>query len=779
MKFKIFNLMLFLSLLWQEKLSGQCYWNDNKGIKTPLGTTIQRFNWRADDYYVYTKSNQTIGTQIKSPFTGLSNANDNIKGFIDQNVKDNDPDQGWELLTKQFGSSGDPYLFPTLVLYNRHIGIIRTFVYVPDIPNFSKNTGRIEIRFSYPTSVKKESALLSPLQNPQSALDHFVKKVASNTLQRASYFGGLFWMYADFPVAYDPCSCRHFTEIDIKPQFINIEQVNLVTATQSSAAMSGGSPASAFTGISQPFNYFGKGIEAGTKKGANIGLSVGYISNLLNTYVLPNFDTKRTVQTIGPDDTNPRDITIGSNFRIPDFIKTNFGAAGTFLGLVEYFVSGGSTTAMASPAVNYSITGTITDSIIGQNTQIYVPGSPWDDNTLNGGAGSAIKSQPVYNNSLGVFALMETPKSVGSYDNPFLSLNSVNQPSVFKLKLDKNFIEDLKYVVNPSSNLVVDNISTALVVTTTFEQVKTKFNQPSEPMSSGSVNISEHKPIPNPEQFQRKRIFTCSSPTMSFDCLKDYVISISLNDATLTEFLSKIQLNVTLKDVTTGKLYYHVAQYLLRPTNVSNNSITINDFSNIPLNLNVSDLTLTSNLTLKAWQNIRLSGNINTNGFKLNLISGGKVDIGNIALSPAISIDIKTPADCGDRTPQPMAGNLVQSFCNNSTKYNPIVPTSARNEDEEASSLKSQTTTTTSLSISPNPFNNQLSIQYELQEATQVTVSLSNALGQVVKVLVNEKVEAGSYQINESTADLPSGVYIVSMKTPNGLKTQKVVKQNN
>jgi hypothetical protein len=778
MKFTIFNLMLFLSLLWQEQLYSQCYWNDNKGIKTSLGTTIQSFNWRADDYYVFTKSNQTIGTQIKSPFTGLSNANDNVQGFINQNVKDNDPAQGWELLVKNFGSSGDPYPFPTLVLYNRHIGIIRTFVYVPDIPNFSKNTGRIEMRFSYPTSAKKESALLSPLQNPQSALDNFVKKVASNTLQRASYFGGIFWMYADFPVAYDPCSCRHFTEIDIKPQFINIEQVNLVTATQSSPAISGGSPASAFTGISQPFNYFAKGLESGTKKGANIGLSVGYISNLLNTYVLPNFDTKRTVLSIGPDDTSPFTTTVGSSFRIPDFIKTNFGAAGTFLGLVEYFVSGGNTTAMASPAVNYSITGTITDSIIGQNAKIYVPGSPWDDNTLNGGSGSAIKSQPIYNNTLGVFGLIETPKSVGSFVNPIPSLNSVNQPSVVKLKLDKNFVEDLKYVVNPASNLVVDNISTSLVITTTFNQIKTKFNLSSEPMSSGSVNISEHKPIPNPAQFERIRRFTCSSPTMSFDCLKDYVLSISLNDATLTDLLSKIQLNVTLRDVTTGKLYYHVAQYLLRPSNVPDNSITINDFSNIPLNLNVSNLTLTSDLTLKAWQNIRLSGNINTNGFKLNLISGGKVDIGNLSLSPNISIEIKTPASCGDRTPQPMAGNLVQSFCSNSAKYNPVVPT-FKGEDEDISSLKSVKVITTALSVAPNPFNNQLSIQYELQEASQVTVSLSNALGQTVKVLVNEKVEAGSYQINESTADLPSGVYIITMKTPTGMKTQKVVKQSN
>jgi Secretion system C-terminal sorting domain len=79
----------------------------------------------------------------------------------------------------------------------------------------------------------------------------------------------------------------------------------------------------------------------------------------------------------------------------------------------------------------------------------------------------------------------------------------------------------------------------------------------------------------------------------------------------------------------------------------------------------------------------------------------------------------------------------------------------------------------------PNPFNNILTINYDVTEATNVTISIMSTLGQVVKVLVSDKVEAGSYQINESTADLPTGVYIVTLQTPTGFKTQKVVKSNN
>jgi hypothetical protein len=776
MKFKTFSLLFFAILLWHKQLYGQCYWDKNQGINIKLASTIDSFNWRADKYYIFTNSNQTVETEINSPFTGLSNANDNIDIFIRQDIKDNDPLDGWELVVKNFGASKDPFPFPTLVLYNRYIGILRTFVYVPDIKNFSKNTAKIEIRFSYPSSVATESALLSPLQNPQFALDKFVKKIVSNNVQKASYFGGIFWMYADFPVSYDPCSCKHFTEIDVRPNFINIEKVDLTTATKTSTVMSGGSVSPAFSNIAQPFDYFAKGLEAGNKKLVSVGKSVGDISAFFNTYVLPNFDTKKTVLTIGPDDTNPTEIVISSSFRIPDFVKTNFGTVGTFLGLVEYFISGGKTTAMATPSVNYNITGTITDSITGQNTKIYVPGSPWAKSTL----GDAKKSRPFYDNSLGVFSLIETPKSQRAIvTNQFLTTGfNTNTPSSFKVRLNKGVIEDLKYVINPSSNLVTVNISTSLVVTATFRQIKTTSTWSLDPINSGSANILEHKPLANPAKFENIRTFTCSSPTMSFDCLKDYVLNVSLNDATLLTTLPKIQLNVTLKNPTTGKLYYYSAQYRLTPDEMGDNLIPVNDFSKIPLNINLSQLNLTSDLTLKAWQNIKVSGNINTNGFKLNLISGGKVDIGNVSVTPNISIQIQTPADCGERTPLPLAPNLVQNFC--TSVYNPIVPTIIVKKDEEdANSLKIQRPITGSLSATPNPFNNLLSIQYELQEPTQVTVSLSNALGQVVKVLVNEKVEAGNYQLNESTADLPTGVYIVSMKTPMGMKTQKVVKQNN
>lgn len=763
---------MLLSWLSFHKLYGQCYWDNNKGINTPLGTTINNFDWTQSLYYVYTSANQTSPTQVNSPMSGNSNPNDNIFTFTAQAEK-HLPAEGWELLIKNFGSPNDPYPFPTLALYNRYLGIIRTFIYVPEIPNFSKNTARISIQFFFPdASSKKESAFLSPLSNPQFAVDNFAKKLISNTVQRASYFGGQFWMYADFPVSYDPCSCNHFTSINIKPLFINVEKVDLTTSTKTANVANGGT--SNFADLTHAFDFFAKGIEAGNKKGVAISTQVGTVSTFFNTYVLNNFDTKKDVQTIGPDDTQPTNISVGSSFKIPDFIKTQFGTAGTFLGLVEYFMSGGKSTAMSSSTVNYNIGGTITDSIQGQNTTIYVPGSTWTNSSF----GNSVKSKPIYNNTLGVFGLLETPKSQrGIITSADIHYTYNKKDSKIRVKLDKASIQDLKYAINPSSNLIPISISASLVVKASYNQIKTNYDgdgHSKDPRTFGSVSVLEEKPIANfATQSSAIRNFVFVSPTMSFDCLTDYVMDVSLYDANLLSSSTRLQLNITLKEITTGKLYYNVAQYKLNPDNIGYDGIPVSDFSKIPINVNLSNLNLTSDITIKAWQNIKVSGTVNTNGFKLNLISGANVDIDPISVSPGIDIQIKTPADCGERLPLSASNTIVNSFCG--TVYNPTVPFTLVGNEQK--SLQQSNNGVHSINAQPNPFSNQLSIDLKITEDTETSIELSNNLGQIIRTIDLGIKEKGIYQESINTSDLPSGIYFITLRTPQGIETKKLVKE--
>jgi hypothetical protein len=77
-------------------------------------------------------------------------------------------------------------------------------------------------------------------------------------------------------------------------------------------------------------------------------------------------------------------------------------------------------------------------------------------------------------------------------------------------------------------------------------------------------------------------------------------------------------------------------------------------------------------------------------------------------------------------------------------------------------------------SIYPNPINNQSKINYNLKENSDVTISLIDINGKLVKVLTDENQKAGSYSLQINN-DLKSGVYFVKMNTGKAQFTERIV----
>jgi hypothetical protein len=76
----------------------------------------------------------------------------------------------------------------------------------------------------------------------------------------------------------------------------------------------------------------------------------------------------------------------------------------------------------------------------------------------------------------------------------------------------------------------------------------------------------------------------------------------------------------------------------------------------------------------------------------------------------------------------------------------------------------------------PNPFNPSTKIDFQLPEASVVSLKVYNSLGEVVLTEIDGKtMNAGSYTVTVNAASLPSGVYLYRIATPSFTQTRKMV----
>jgi hypothetical protein len=75
----------------------------------------------------------------------------------------------------------------------------------------------------------------------------------------------------------------------------------------------------------------------------------------------------------------------------------------------------------------------------------------------------------------------------------------------------------------------------------------------------------------------------------------------------------------------------------------------------------------------------------------------------------------------------------------------------------------------------PNPFNPTTTIQFDIPKTSFVTLKVYNVLGQEVATLVNEKREAGRYEVKFNASTLSNGVYFYRLAAGDYSSTKKFV----
>ncbi len=75
----------------------------------------------------------------------------------------------------------------------------------------------------------------------------------------------------------------------------------------------------------------------------------------------------------------------------------------------------------------------------------------------------------------------------------------------------------------------------------------------------------------------------------------------------------------------------------------------------------------------------------------------------------------------------------------------------------------------------PNPFNPTTEIVFEIPVSSHVDLKIFDVSGRVVKVLVNETLASGKFNISYDASELSSGIYLCVMQAGEFLQTNKMI----
>jgi len=75
----------------------------------------------------------------------------------------------------------------------------------------------------------------------------------------------------------------------------------------------------------------------------------------------------------------------------------------------------------------------------------------------------------------------------------------------------------------------------------------------------------------------------------------------------------------------------------------------------------------------------------------------------------------------------------------------------------------------------PNPFSPSTTIKCELPESSEVRLSVYDMLGREVSVLVNERRNAGVYEVEFDASELASGVYLYWLQAGAFVQSRKLL----
>lgn len=431
---------------------------------------------------------------LQSPFYSTD---EHLRQFsIDS--KDFHPRDGWELVSMDFGMKnstsiiprlGERFLEPHIFLYNKHTSTLRFFFTQTDDDNakFTSVSLLLEPRHEdYASGLfAGTGGLLNPLDQ-QSPTRTVLSRVDS-------WDEEYIWNHVDIPVFYDPCSCGR--DQILRTEYTSIEEGEMtlfglyagtvITFDPANDAESKLYPKDKFRNpeayLSSLDGQNPKSLRPGATTARIMGAVADHYAQWSQSLVNPSdklkskradnldylsaiADLVSVIPGIEPLSSAAKSISTGSK-ALSKLIRPKSSVVNPDAYLPSY--TQGEITLRGSVVLNKNLTAT--------TQKIAVPGTPWTKDAtavypfIDGGK----PQYPLYNETLGLFAILHAPKvkvSIGSSE--VVNTTPNEEPGILKQKALRHtwrqykFDGKLDYVWNPASHVDVENtrINAMLIV---------------------------------------------------------------------------------------------------------------------------------------------------------------------------------------------------------------------------------------------------------------------------------------------------------------------------
>ena len=684
---------------------------------------LNGFNWLQPSYslnWIYTYNNSN---RIDSPF--YQDYNTNITTFVES--KDMYPKDGWEVIRYEFGYNDDGTLknpaatTAYMILYNKYSGLLRVFVARGDQKTFNGAT----IRVSFTTDSGMKTSLLDINGKDMRALENFtfVPELASGVRFIDQPF---LWFYTDFPMQYDPCTCFYKSKIAVETYATSTSSISL-SGTTTGTLVANGVPSAeqqsngVFSSIKDLGTAGSKIVESYNsidKFQGDINKKIDALSNIFDK------DSKKGALT-----------TLVGKLKESNFGKVGLGAIAGIdvaVSLIDFFSGGGKKSAapqqvtLTPMAINMTstYTGTLGYEERYAAVPFRTPGSDVSDLLDK-------NLYPYYNEVLGVFNLLKTPKiSIREYTyyNSYSGGGYGSSSYVgYIRKVAIKFAEDVQYTVNPASNLVVQDIQMAILGKSLFDYAYTSYQKTTPPISSNTIVAEATNATTGDNEYRTSYkgggYYFFASPT-----------SYSSNYTNPGNMRLKIMVNLRRKDAV--------------PNDNTQNVLYVATY---PL---IVDYSFTDAAGFAAFTN--------------NSTDNSSQFYGSYGSFPGL---------------RSVSTSEITTFCSSTaykvpargfSRYGKNVATMLENEKLASSLL------ITDLSdffyVYPNPAKDRVFVKYGIKAPGNVKITLADISGRSLATVLNTTIpEAGNFETQINTEPYSSGLYLVIIESQNRRDVKKIV----